>query len=358
MKKPYPKVNYAEYLKVDQITNLQHPKSIEYGKPAHDEMLFVIVHQVYELWFKQILWEIDSALALFSQPSIDESHMLKMVSRFQRVIEIQKLLIQQVDVLETMTPMDFLEFREFLYPASGFQSNQFRLVENKLGLIRRMKFNNEDYKNFLAEHEKPVAAKSEESPNLFECLEKWLERTPFISTDTFNFWKSYRDRVNTMFNENEAAVKEAKIDKASEEQHLAGIQSSRESFEAIFDEQAYKKMQENGLWRLSHKALQAALFVQLYRDEPLLQAPFHLITCLQNIDENFTQWRQRHAQMAHRMLGAKMGTGGSSGHKYLAAAADKHKVFTDLFNLSTFLIPKSQLPELPQDLKKKLRFQY
>ncbi|MBY0384308.1 tryptophan 2,3-dioxygenase, partial [bacterium] len=99
-------------------------------------------------------------------------------------------------------------------------------------------------------------------------------------------------------------------------------------------------------------------FVQLYRDEPLLQSPFHLITCLQDIDENFTQWRQRHAQMAHRMLGAKMGTGGSSGHKYLAAAADKHKVFTDLFNLSTFLIPKSQLPELPQDLKKKLGFQY
>lgn len=358
MNKPYPKVNYAEYLKVEQILKLQSLKSVEYGKPAHDEMLFIIIHQVYEMWFKQILWEIDSALALFSQPKIDESHMLKMVSRFRRVIEIQKLLIHQVDVLETMTPMDFLEFRDFLFPASGFQSHQFRLVENKMGLIRRMKFNNEDYKNFLAEHEKPIVQKAEESPNLFECLEKWLERTPFISTDTFNFWKSYREKVNAMFDENEASVKAAKLDKESEQQHLGNIQSSRESFQAIFDEQAYKKMQDNGLWRLSHKALQAALFVQLYRDEPLLQSPFHLITCLQDIDENFTQWRQRHAQMAHRMLGAKMGTGGSSGHKYLAAAADKHKVFTDLFNLSTFLIPKSQLPELPLDLKKKLGFQY
>jgi tryptophan 2,3-dioxygenase len=358
MKKPYPKINYADYLKVDPILKLQSPKSIEYGKPAHDEMLFIIVHQTYELWFKQILWEVDSALELFSQPTIDESHMLKMVSRFQRVIEIQKLLIHQVDVLETMTPMDFLEFREFLFPASGFQSHQFRLIENKMGLNRRLKYNNEDYKNALSKTEQSVVQESEEGPHLFGCLEKWLERTPFISTDTFNFWKSYREKVSAMYDDNEKSVKEAKLDKASEDQHLAGIQSSRESFQAIFNEEAYKKMQENGLYRLSHKALQAALFVQLYRDEPLLQLPFHLITCLQDIDENFTQWRQRHAQMAHRMLGAKMGTGGSSGHKYLAAAADKHKVFTDLFNLSTFLIPKSQLPELPKDLKKKLSFQY
>lgn len=82
------------------------------------------------------------------------------------------------------------------------------------------------------------------------------------------------------------------------------------------------------------------------------------MSCIQRIDENFTQWRQRHALMAHRMLGAKMGTGGSVGHKYLAAAADKHKIFSDLFNLSTFLVPKSSLPELPQGIKSKLGFNY
>lgn len=358
MQKPYPNVNYADYLKVDKIISLQSPKSIEYGKPAHDEMLFIIIHQVYEMWFKQILWEVDSVLNVFSQPSIDESDMLKMVSRLQRVIEIQKLLIQQVNVLETMTPMDFLEFREFLYPASGFQSHQFRLIENKMGLVRRLKFNNQDYKKLLTENEQPVVKEAEEGPNLFNCLEKWLERTPFITTDTFDFWTSYRNKVEEMFKENEASIKQSTLDEASKEQHLTGIQSSRESFQSIFTVDAYKKMQDLGHWRLSHKALQAALFVELYRDQPILQLPFHLITSLQDIDENFTQWRQRHAQMAHRMLGAKMGTGGSSGHKYLAAAADKHKVFTDLMNLSTFLIPKSQLPELPMELKKKLGFNY
>lgn len=134
MEKPYPPVHYAQYLRIAELVNLQHPKSTEYGKPAHDELLFIIVHQVYELWFKQILSEIDSVLELFSSSNIHERDMLKMVSRLQRVIEIQKLLLQQVDVLETMTPMDFLEFRDYLVPASGFQSFQFRLVENKLGL--------------------------------------------------------------------------------------------------------------------------------------------------------------------------------------------------------------------------------
>jgi tryptophan 2,3-dioxygenase len=358
MEKPYPPINYSEYLRVNQVTNLQHPKSIEYGKPAHDEMLFIIIHQVYELWFKQILWEIDSVLKIFSTPNTDERDMLKMVSRLQRVIEIQKLLLQQIDVLETMTPMDFLEFRDFLVPASGFQSQQFRLIENKLGLKSRLKFNNQDYKTLLTKSEQPSVKEAEEEPSLFSTLEKWLERTPFIFSNAFNFWDLYKQAVDKMFTENEAAVMAATMDEESQKNHLANIQAARDSFASIFDELNYTKLQSQNTWRLSFKALQAALFILLYRDEPLLQLPYNLMACLQTIDENFTQWRQRHALMAHRMLGAKMGTGGSVGHKYLAAAADKHKVFTDLFNLSTFLVPKSSLPELPQGIKAKLGFHY
>lgn len=356
--KPYPAVNYAEYLKVAEIVKLQDLKSVEYGRPAHDEMLFIIIHQTYELWFKQMLFELDSVLKLFTNPKIDERDMLKMVSRLRRVIEIQKLLLLQVDVLETMTPMDFLEFREFLVPASGFQSAQFRLIENIMGLKQRLKLNNQDYKNLLADEERVKAAASEEGENLLSSLEKWLERTPFIQDANFDFWKAFREAVEEGFVENETAIKNSKLDKAIQDQQLAGIQASRQSFLAIFDENEFTKLQTQNIWRLSHKALQAALFILLYRDEPILQLPFHLMTHLQTIDENFTQWRQRHAQMAHRMLGAKMGTGGSPGHKYLAAAADKHKVFTDLFNLSTFLIPKSQLPKLPEAMQKKLGFHY
>lgn len=358
MEKPYPSINYSDYLQVQNLISLQKPKSIEYGKPAHDEMLFVIIHQVYELWFKQILWEIDSVLTLFNKTAVEDRDTLKIVSRLGRVIEIQKLLIQQIDVLETMTPMDFLEFRDYLYPASGFQSHQFRLIENKLGLKQRLKFNNEDYKNLLKAEEAARAKKSEDMPSLFSSLESWLERTPFIFSNAFPFWSAYKQAVDKMFLENETAVKNSGMDEESQKNHLANIQSSRDSFNAIFDEANYNKLQEQGVWRLSFKALQAALFILLYRDEPLLQLPYNLMAALQHIDENFTQWRQRHALMAHRMLGAKMGTGGSAGHKYLEAAANKHKVFSDLFNLSTFLVPKSSLPELPKDIKAKLGFNY
>lgn len=358
MNKPYPATNYSDYLCVDQLTSAQKRKSVEYGQPAHDEMLFIIAHQAYELWFKQILFEIDSVLSSFNQPVVDESAMLTMGRRLERVIEIQKVLLSQIDVLETMTPLDFLDFREFLVPASGFQSHQFRLIENKMGLNRRLKFNNQDYKKLLKDDEASSAQKAETEASLFDCLEKWLERTPFISDGSFDFWALYRKTIQNSFAQAKEEIKSSGVDKESLQKHLDSIDASIKSFDSIFNEEEFAALKEKNLWRLSHKALQAALFIQLYRDEPLLQAPFHLMTCLQDIDENFTQWRQRHALMAHRMLGAKMGTGGSSGHKYLSAAADKHKVFTDLFNLATFLIPRSKLPPLPEEIKKKLRFQY
>jgi tryptophan 2,3-dioxygenase len=94
----------------------------------------------------------------------------------------------------------------------------------------------------------------------------------------------------------------------------------------------------------------------LYRDESILALPFQVLTAMMNIDENFTTWRYRHALLAQRMLGTKIGTGGSSGHQYLKRAADNNRVFVDLFNLSTFLIPRSRLPVLPNDIKKQLNF--
>ena len=133
-KKPYPPQYYHDYLGLDKLLNSQELKSDEYGQHAHDEMLFIIIHQVYELWFKQILYELDSVIDIFGKDDINESHIGTAVSRLNRIIEIQKILIDQIQVLETMSPMDFLDFRDFLIPASGFQSVQFRLVENKLGL--------------------------------------------------------------------------------------------------------------------------------------------------------------------------------------------------------------------------------
>ena len=138
--KPYPKQYYQDYLNLEKILNSQHLLSQKYGHSAHDEMLFIIVHQVYELWFKQILYELDSLLEIFHKDEIQESHISWGAARLERIIEIQKILIDQITVLETMTPMDFLDFRDFLIPASGFQSVQFRIIENKLGLCPKDRY--------------------------------------------------------------------------------------------------------------------------------------------------------------------------------------------------------------------------
>jgi len=142
-------VYYRDYLQLDKILNAQVPLSAAQGTPAHDERLFIIIHQVYELWFKQIQHELDDVLDIFSKEYIDEKQIGIAVSRLRRITEIQKVLVDQLNVLETMTALDFLEFRHLLSPASGFQSVQFREIENKLGVVpeQRMGYDSWQHKS-------------------------------------------------------------------------------------------------------------------------------------------------------------------------------------------------------------------
>jgi hypothetical protein len=132
---PQEPMYYSTYLSLDKVLNSQQPVSFQSNNaPAHDEMLFIIIHQAYELWFKQILFELDYVTTVFSKEKInDNSEDINLVRhRLHRIIKIFELLNQQVSVLDTMTPLDFLEFRNLLTPSSGFQSKQFRLIEAKL----------------------------------------------------------------------------------------------------------------------------------------------------------------------------------------------------------------------------------
>ena len=117
-------------------------------------------------------------------------------------------------------------------------------------------------------------------------------------------------------------------------------------------------VRDAGRLRLSHRAFQAALFITLYRDQPALQEPFRLLELLMDIDESFTSWRHRHAQMALRMIGRRIGTGGSAGAKYLEKSAERSRVFSDLFSLSTFLVPRADRPILPAGILDAMRFRY
>src|SRR5438128_106551 len=135
MSEKFTSVHYHSYLELDKVLDAQHPRSAMVEKTAaHDEMLFIIMHQVYELWFKQIIHELHSISVMFADNQMDEREISTAVSRLERIIEIQKLLIEQINVMETMTALDFLDFRNYLFPASGFQSLQFRIIENMLGL--------------------------------------------------------------------------------------------------------------------------------------------------------------------------------------------------------------------------------
>ncbi len=345
-------LNYTNYLKVNELTNLQDLVSTKINKTAHDEMLFIIVHQAYELWFKQILWEIDSIINLFNKDFVSDSEIQTINHRLKRVIEIQRLLISQIDVLETMTPLGFLEFRNYLFSASGFQSAQFRLMENKMGLMpkERAIMGGCPYHQFLDQTDTEKVLTSEKSPNLFSCVERWLERTPYLQADKYEFWLEYKLAVDHMFDQEIASIKKHVLNPTNLESSLKKLEQERLNFKMITDENTYNAYKQENVWKLSYKALMAALFIQVYRSSPKLYPAFELIMNLMDIDEKWTIWRYRHAQMVSRMIGQKVGTGGSSGSEYLKSAAEKHKVFSDFFKLSTFFISESHLPKPPENL--------
>ncbi|MBI5472274.1 MAG: tryptophan 2,3-dioxygenase [Ignavibacteriae bacterium] len=352
---------YADYLQLQKLLDSQSPESSKRGIHAHDEMLFIIVHQVYELWFKQILHEMDSVIATFDKDYVDEREVGIAVHRLNRITEIQKLLIDELRVLETMTALDFLEFRDLLNPASGFQSYQFRTIENKLGMDpdQRLLYNKEAYYSHLADAHQEIVRAAETGPTIFSLLERWLERTPFLDFHGFNFWSHYREAVNAMLDADRQSVLNNPLSTDEEKRkQLAEVLANEENFAAILDEKKHAELVELRKRRLSHRATQAALLIELYRDEPILHLPYRLLSALMDIDENFTTWRYRHALMVQRMIGNKIGTGGSTGYNYLKATVDKYKVFADLFNLSTFLIPRSKLPELPEEVRRNLDFYY
>lgn len=345
---------YGDYLMLPILLKTQEPESAKHGHEAHDEMLFIITHQAYELWFKQILYELCSVLELFSAAPLDEKKLHTISSRLGRIIKIQSVINQQIKILETMTPLDFLDFRDYLIPASGFQSVQFREIELRLGLSHHL--SSCTYGRFIHE-DKVYLEQVARQVSLFERLDTWLARTPFLEFDEFSFWDTYGKAVKTML-QNDAVIieKNPLLNSDEKKQQLKELEITKQSFACLFNKNLYKQHQQEGHFKLSHNATLAALFILLYRDEPLLQLPFKVLNQLMDIDAHLTSWRSYHALMVQRMLGSKIGTGGSSGHEYLKSTISGKRIYSDLFNLSTFLIPRSKLPHLPESLVRSLGF--
>jgi tryptophan 2,3-dioxygenase len=351
---------YWDYLQLDKLLDAQHPRSGGDGTPpAHDETLFIIVHQAYELWFKQILHELDDAIALMDRDVVPEEDVGRVVARLRRIVTIQRLLIDQLDVLETMPALDFLEFRDALVPASGFQSVQFRIIENRLGLLpqRRLSVKGAAYTDVLRSDHAEKVHRTEDAPTLHRVVERWLERTPFLQVGHFAFWRHYRAAVSAMLDEDERIITErAVLDDADRQRQLAMLERTRDSFTALFDAERYAELQREGARHLSREAVLAALLIHLHRDQPILQMPYQLLSNLVDVDEGFTSWRQRHVLMVQRMIGTRIGTGGTSGSDYLEQTARRHRVFADLFDLASLLIPRSALPPLPEHVTRGMQF--
>ncbi len=246
-----PRLSYGGYLKINELISLQQLHS---DPLQHDEMLFIIIHQVYELWFKELLHELDTVIVLLSREEALNANRL-----LRRCIEIEEVLVNQVGVLETMTPMDFLAFRDHLMPASGFQSAQFREVEIVSGLKDPHVLEN-------------YAADSVERKRLQDRLAR-----PTVG-DAFYGLLSKRG-----FNVQGAA---------DEEKRGPGSEYMEE-------------------------------MVRLYEEAEKHYDLFLLAESLIEYDEFFLLWRLRHVKMVERMIGSKTGTGGSEGAAYLNKTAER-----------------------------------
>ena len=326
-------VYYGEYLQLEKIIGAQEPESFKDGKiPAHDEMLFIIIHQAYELWFKQILFEVNSVIDIMSKPALNDNspEMQTVVHRLNRVVTVLKVLVQQIDIMETMTPMDFLDFRDMLRPASGFQSYQFKVVEAKLGLKFEHRYGQDYYTSQLKEKDIAVIKAAENGKSVLQLINAWLERMPFITED---FWNNYQQvYVNSL---------------AEAEKNNAAF------FATVFNNDSTDAERS-----LTPKACRAALFIMLYRGYPMLELPFQLLDTLLEIDNQLGNWRNRHINMVRRMIGTRIGTGGSTGAGYLKAAMDKHYIFKELAQLNSFLIDRRKLPVLPKELVERLGYKF
>jgi tryptophan 2,3-dioxygenase len=265
-------LTYSSYLKVPELLELQQPQS---SPTHHDELLFIIVHQTYELWFKELLHDLDAVVANLQKAGTapqPRDEVYEAARLLRRCTEITRVLVEQFTILETMLPTHFLAFRGLLEPASGFQSEQFREIEFLCGL--------KDEK--MLRYHRPT-------PEAYASLKRRLEEP------------SLRD---VFFG---ALLAMGKLAPASEDT------PERERFEA-----------------------RARAVHELYKDEHHHRDWIDVCERLTEFDELVVSWRLRHIQLVERIIGVRMGTGGSAGASYLKLTLDK-KFFPELWEARTLL---------------------
>lgn len=344
------RITYGNYLRLEEMLNLQEGPENYLPLPCNNEKHFIIVHQAFELWFKLVLTELKEVHKLMSSEHIDENSMPIIVHHLKRVSAVFDLMSQQWKVMETLTPQDFLSFRDRLGTSSGFESWQLRQIEIILGLEHQQRdagMDPLDHMNKLANEGKissQILADFSvilQSPSLYQLLKKWLSRTPvngsFSGDDEDEaIISSYVDSHLSAMNEHsEMVISHFESIGHGDESTLRGrLDKSVMSAEEF--------LRPDGVVDRSRVGL---LFIESYRELPLLSWPRVLIDSFVEMEESILLFRNSHARMVERMIGRRMGTGGSSGVDYLDATL-KYRIFVDLWTVRTILVRRDLLPDV------------
>ena len=250
-----PGLYYHDYLQLDGLLALQELESAKHGKAVHDELLFITVHQAYELWFKQILWELDDVLRAFEGDVLDEDDQGRVVSRLQRIVAIQRLLLEQIDVLETMTPSTSSTSATtgagvgVPVVAVPTDREQARCPPRDRLLFEA------PYTHRLRPEHRAVVERAEKGPTLHDAVDAWLARTPFL--DEYDFWDEYARAVRSMLDaDREVIATNPNLGEDERAEQLRSFEKTIEQFEAAFDAQRHAEMVAAGSRRFSHRAFQ------------------------------------------------------------------------------------------------------
>lgn len=351
-----PEDNYEDYLKLDGLLSCQ-TRRME-GKAAHDEHLFIVIHQNYELWFKQILYEITSVIEHLDVPVVCERNQHLILQRMIRVNCILRCMVQQFEILETMSCVGFASFRDiFKKGASGFQSTQFRKLEITLGIKeaqRTCTFLKQYNARLTQEQRDNIEEHQEKCVDLFTVVNKWLERTPAIKLFTTAYRNQIEQEVQCMRREAEEAESDEE-----KEALLREANDTTQRFSILFDSSTYQTESAKRNVKLSYEAFIGALMINMYSNEPRFSVPYEILKCLIDMDVFITKWRFAHAMMAKRMLGGKPGTGGSGGYSYLrSTVSERYMTFKDLFEVAEYVLPPQKAPKLTPMMLRQLREVY
>mmetsp|Transcript_39904 Transcript_39904/g.127601 ORF Transcript_39904/g.127601 Transcript_39904/m.127601 type:complete len:250 (-) Transcript_39904:211-960(-) len=219
---------------------------------------------------------------------------------------LHQVLLDQFRVLETMTALDFRDFRDVLTPASGFQSVQFRKLELLLGLKPAARAQTpEEFDSHFSPHDRGVMSAAAEEPSLLDALESWLGRAPGVAVGGVQFWPAYREVVEADLAARRAEAEAPGLPEDVAARMLEDCRRAEAAAASVLDEEEHAEQVAKGRRKLSHKAFQGAIMIMLYRDEPRFHVPFRVLTAFMNIDERLAQWRYSHMMLVHRTLGAQ-----------------------------------------------------